>query len=272
MRMRRAVVGALVAAAVFALASTPAQAAQSGAPSSMSALGDSITAASTTCGWQFACPANSWATGTNGDVNSHYQRILKRNPKIRDRNYNHSVGGAVAADMPGQASWAVYRGAQYVTLEVGANDACASSTDEMTSVSSYRASIDQTLSRLNSGLPNAKILVASIPNVYRVWEVGHTNPASAWYWDSVGLCQSMLANATSTAPADEARRQVVLQRVRDYNTQLAQSCAAHTNCRFDNNVVFNWQFSISDLSWDTFHPNTAGQAKLAAGTYPVYNW
>jgi lysophospholipase L1-like esterase len=241
-------------------------------PNSMTALGDSITQAATTCDAEWSCPENSWVSGTNSSVNSHYQRILKHNPKIRGNNYNDSVSGSVASDMPGQASRAVSRGVDYVTLEIGGNDACTSSPDTMTSVASYRASIDTTLDRLNAGLPNANILVASIPNVYRLWQVGHSYPLSVWYWDTAGICQSMMANATSTSATDEARRQTVLQRVKDYNTQLAQSCAAHTNCRFDSNAVFNWQFAYSDLSWDTFHPSIAGQGKLAAATYSVYGW
>lgn len=250
----------------------PAGAAQSTAPDSMSAMGDSITQAATTCDIQWSCPANSWASGTNTSVNSHYLRILKHNKDIRGRNYNDSVSGAVSADMPSQASRVVSRGVDYVTLEIGGNDACTDTPENMTPVSTYRANIDSALSRLNAGLPNAKILVASVPNIYRLWEVGHTNWSSVLYWNSAGICQSMLANPTSTAPADEARRQTVLQRVRDYNTQLAQSCAAHTNCRFDNNAVFNWPFTLSSLSWDSFHPSVAGQNQLAAQTYPVYGW
>lgn len=255
-----------------ATAAPTATAAPSNAPNSMTALGDSITQAATTCDLQVSCPQNSWASGTNTAVNSHYQRILKRNPSIRGRNYNHSESGAVAADTPAQASRAVASGVDYVTLDIGGNDACSSSPETMTSIASYRASIDATLDRLNAGLPTARILVASIPNIYRLWEVGHNNAVSVWYWNSVGICQSMLANPTSTAATDQARRQVVLQRVKDYNAQLAASCAAHTNCRFDNLAVFNWQFSMSDLSWDTFHPSIAGQSKLAAATYSVYGW
>jgi hypothetical protein len=58
------------------------------------------------------------------------------------------------------------------------------------------------------------------------------------------------------------------QRVIDFNTQLAQVCAAHAHCKFDDNAVFNYQFVLSQVSTcDYFHPNAAGQAQLADVTY-----
>jgi len=51
-----------------------------GFPSSMVALGDSITAAYGSCLAPTACPRNSWATGDGTQVNSHYRRILASNP------------------------------------------------------------------------------------------------------------------------------------------------------------------------------------------------
>jgi lysophospholipase L1-like esterase len=85
----------------------------------------------------------------------------------------------------------------------------------------------------------------------------------------------MLANPTSTSQADEDRRNRVRQRVIDFNTQLAQACAAYgANCDFDDNAVFNYPFVLSQVStWDYFHPNTSGQAVLANASYAAgFNW
>jgi len=84
----------------------------------------------------------------------------------------------------------------------------------------------------------------------------------------------MTANPLSTAPADVDRRQRVHQRVIDYNTALATVCAQYTNCRFDDNAVFNSGFALSDLSTaDYFHPSYAGQTGLAILTYAAgYDW
>jgi lysophospholipase L1-like esterase len=85
----------------------------------------------------------------------------------------------------------------------------------------------------------------------------------------------MLANPTSTAAADEARRNRVRQRVVEYNGQLAAACTAYgSNCKFDNNAVFGYPFVIGQVStWDYFHPNPAGQAALAQASYAAgFGW
>ena len=266
---------ALVAALTAVLLLPPSPAAAAGPPNSMASMGDSITRAFNACGWYVDCPSRSFSTGSSSLVNSHYLRILAQNPAIYGHNYNDARSGAKAAAMPGQASTAVSQKVQYVTVLIGANDACTSSESTMTPVSTYRASIDSALATLKAGLPAARVAVISIPNVYRLWQVGHTNLAALSAWSAYGICQSMLYRAWSTSSTDEARRQRVRQRVIDYNAQLAQACAAYgPKCDFDDNTVFSYPFTLSQVSaWDYFHPNTSGQATLARISYAAgFNW
>ena len=260
--------------AALALPAT-AHAAAGPPPNSIASMGDSISRGFNACGWYVDCPSRSFSTGTTSSVNSHYLRILAKNGAISGHNSNDAKSGAKAADMPGQASTVVSQGAAYVTILIGANDACTSSESAMTSVSAYRASIDTALARLKSGLPNAKVLLVSIPDVKRLWQVGKGNLGALTAWSLFGICQSLLANPTSTATADNQRRDRVRQRVIDFNGQLAAACAAYgSNCAFDGNAVFNYPFSLSQVSqWDYFHPNEAGQGVLAAASYAAgFNW
>ena len=55
-----------------------------GYPSSMAALGDSITAGFGSCGAFLICGRNSWSTGTADAVDSHYRRILAGHPRNDD--------------------------------------------------------------------------------------------------------------------------------------------------------------------------------------------
>ncbi len=272
---RPRVVGALIAAATAVLlAATPA-AAVTAPPNSIASMGDSITRGFNACGWYSDCVSRSFSTGTDTAVNSQYRRILAGNSAISGKNYNDGETGANAADMVGQAQKAVTQGAQYVTMLIGANDACTSSESTMTPVTTYRSQINAALNTLKTGLPTARVQVISVPDIKRLWQVGHTSSSARFAWSLFGICQSMLANPTSTSAADVARRDRVRQRVIDYNTQLAQACAAYgANCVFDNNAVFSYQFQLSQLStWDYFHPNTSGQAVLAAVTYSAgFNW
>ena len=267
--VRRALSTLASATALVLLVASPSTAATSPPPNSMASMGDSITRGFNACGWYVDCTSRSFSTGDYGSVNSHYLRIRAVNPTIQGRNYNDARSGAKSADMYGQAGTAVSQGVEYVTMLIGANDACTSSESTMTSVTTYRANIDSALNRIKAGLPNARVAVISVPDIYRLWYIGRSNFSALSAWSTFGICRSMLANATSTAQADVDRRARVRQRVIDYNTQLAQACTAYgANCDFDDNAVFGYPFVLSQVStWDYFHPNTSGQAVLASVTY-----
>lgn len=235
-------------------------------PSSIAATGDSITRAFNT-GWIPLAdwPTNSWSTGSSETVNSHYGRIVVANPAIAGRSYNDADIGADMGDLNGQAARAVSQRAEYVTILIGGNDLCASSEAGMTPVATFRTQFEAAMQTLSSGLPDARIYVVSIPDVYRLWEIYWTSLAARLVWTTAGICQSMLANPASTAPGDVARRARVRQRNIDYNTQLAQVCALYIHCRYDGNAAFATDFVRSDVSsLDYFHPTISGQAKLAA--------
>jgi lysophospholipase L1-like esterase len=175
---RRAVALVLCACGLFAglLAIAPGAAAKGrlpldpavvGWPDVMAATGDSITRAFNTGAIPFTdAPANSWATGTNSAVNSHYARILAANPPISGRNYNEAVTGAQMADLVGQVTNANARQAGYITILLGANDACTPTEQGMTPVVTFHAQFQTALDALAAGSPNTRIYVLSIPNIY----------------------------------------------------------------------------------------------------------
>ena len=264
--------GLFICAAALVLALAPAAAADVahvGYPSSMASTGDSITRAFNTCSFPFIdCPQNSWSTGSSGTVNSHYRRILAANPAILGRNFNDAKTGARMNALNGQVTTAVSQGAQYVTILMGANDVCTSSVSTMTPPATLEAQLQTALGTLSAGLPNARIYVVSIPNVYHLWEILHNNLNAVITWSLAGICQSLLANPMSTAPADVQRRQQVYNRNVEDNAALARVCARFVHCRFDGNAAFNLQFVPSDVSTrDYFHPSVAGQARAAAVTW-----
>ena len=232
----------------------------------MAALGDSITRGFNACGGFADCPARSWSTGIDPAVRSHYLRLVTQNGTVTA--HNDAQSGAKMAALPGQASTAVSEGVEYVTILMGANDACATSESDMTEVGEFESQFRTALETLDDGLPDTAILVASIPDLKRLWAVGKDNADARAVWDALDICPSMLANPTSTDSSDQARRDRVHQRIIDYNGVLEAVCGEYPNCRFDDNAVFSYQFTLDHLSeWDYFHPNTSGQAILAELTY-----
>ena len=243
-------------------------------PDSMVAVGDSISQAASTGGILGAdAPQNSWSTGTNSAVNSHYLRLLALGAPISGANHNLSVSGARVSGLNPQMQAAVPLAPDYLTLEIGGNDLCTDTVSLMTSVSQFRADFVAALTTLTSGSPGTRVFVASIPDAYQLWNLEKNNFWARFIWSTASICQSLLANPTSTQQTDVNRRLQVRQRNIDFNTQLADGCALFAQCRFDGNAVFNTQLTTSDVAGDYFHPSISGQAKLAAGTWAVgYTW
>jgi lysophospholipase L1-like esterase len=258
-----------VVAVVLAVA--PAASAAPPLPNSMAAIGDSITRATDVCCWYGDHPAQSWSTGGGifDGIRSHYERILALNPSIYRRNFNDARAGARMRDAQAQAQAAVTQQAEYVTVLMGGNDVCTSSAATMTSVSDFRVQFSAAMAVLASGLPaGSHVFVSSIPNIYRLWALFHTNATARFVWSVAQICQSMLSPNNT-----EQDRQAVLAREQAFNQVLAEVCSQYAFCRFDDYAVFNFQFSASQVSkLDYFHPSLSGQAALASLTWQRSWW
>ncbi|MQY11348.1 hypothetical protein SRB5_14640 [Streptomyces sp. RB5] len=232
-------------------------------PRSIAALGDSITRGFDACGALSDCPEVSWSTGDSSDVNSLAAR-LKTSPS---KTWNLARTGARMQDLSGQLDKAIARRPQLVTILMGANDACRPTTTRMTAVGSYRQLFADALTRLRRELPHTQVYVSSVPDLERLWEVGHNNEMTRQIW-SLGICPSMLESPVDFDPRTVDRRARVTDRVRDYNEVLRTECAKHPLCRYDGGASYKFRFSSSHLSkWDYFHPNRSGQGKLAELAY-----
>ncbi|WP_127473095.1 SGNH/GDSL hydrolase family protein [Microbacterium sulfonylureivorans] len=239
----------------------------------MAALGDSITQASMTCSSLVNCPANSWATGTTTSVASHLLRLRQTAAPDNAVGYNNSVAGAASSALNAQAQKAVTQGAKYVTIEIGANDACTKTVTAMTPTTTFKANVQAALATLSTSPAAPRVFVASIPNLQRMYDLNRSSLSARFAWGLLRTCQSMLANPTSTKAADVQRRAAVQQRVNEYNQALAEACAAYAACRYDGGAVAGYAFTKADISTrDYFHPSLSGQATLAAITWAKTQW
>jgi lysophospholipase L1-like esterase len=263
---------ALGAAALTLSTALPAQAAPAptvaALPTSMAALGDSISRAFDACGWFVDCPPRSWSTGLDRQVNSQRMRLAAASGHEVSA-VNLAQTGMRVQGLADQVAAAVEQRVDYVTVDIGANDACADTVADMTPVAGFRTQLRAALTDLKQGLPRARVEIISIPDVNRLWQIAHTHRLARFTWTKAKICQSLLADPLSTSPADEARRAAVGQRVDSYNAELAAACADYgPNCRWDDNAVHDTRFTFHQLSkWDYFHPNVYGQRALAEVTW-----
>lgn len=258
-------------AAALCLTALAAPAANAAYPDSMAATGDSITRAFNTCWFPFIdCPANSWSTGTNATVDSFYLRILDQNAGISGNLFNDARSGAQMDDLPGQVTNVVNQGVEFVTIEMGANDVCTSSEESMTSVASFRADFEDAMDTLTEELPSTVIAVGSIPNIYQLWDLLHTNSSAVSTWEFFNICQAMLENPRSTSREDEERRLRVQDRNEEFNAVLGEVCEEHANCQYDGGAGYEYVFEAREVSTrDYFHPSLTGQQTIAAISWPL---
>jgi lysophospholipase L1-like esterase len=265
---RRVRLTAVAAALALLPAAGSAGAAQSRPlPTVMVALGDSISRGFDACGFYVDCPERSWSTGVDDRVDSQRARLTAAGAKLAATNLAHT--GATVAELADQVAGAVADHADYVTLEIGANDACSTDVASMTPVADYRSRLRAALDKLHDGLPQARMFIASVPDLFRLWQVGHGNKLARFAWSHGHICQSMLAAPESTAAGDVTRREAVRTRVEAYNAELAAACEDYGSaCRYDKGAVFDTPFTADQISkWDWFHPNVNGQHELAAVTW-----
>ena len=176
-------------------------------------------------------------------------------------------------DLAGQMQTVVPLAPDYVNVLMGGNDLCTDTVAQMTDTQVFRDQFAAAMSTLTAGSPTTYVYVVSIPNVHQLWNLFKGNWWARVIWSSAGICQSLLANPTSTQQADVDRRETVRQRNIAYNAALAEVCALHARCHFDGSAAFNTTFATSDVSGDYFHPSVAGQAKLAAVSWAAgYTW
>lgn len=254
---------ALLSTPLAAQAGKPGGGGGSGLPNSIASTGDSITRAMDVCCFPgFDYPAYSWSTGDgSGDgITSHYEHILAKNSLVKGKNYNDAKSGAKMIDLQGQVHAAATQGAQYITILMGANDLCTSSAATMTPTATFQAQFQAAIDDIKANDPSATVYVLSIPNIYQLWQLEHTNAQAYGTWASFNICQSMLYEGNT-----EADRQLVVSHEFELNGVLASlTLQAGANFHWDGNATYNYQFRDSEVSHlDYFHPSAAGQATLA---------
>jgi len=248
-----------------AVAPTPT-AARPGKPTSVAAVGDSITQSTGTGALSKENPKNNWATGW--EVSS----VAARLGVATNKRYNLSANGDKMSDFAPQILNGKSGGSGdvpalpadtgLVLVEFGGNDLCRDTVASMTPVETYRTQLKAGLAAVATRAPNALIQVMSVPDIYNLWYIrgapqnstyhpeSESGQASGingarFYWDGltpIGVkfpCQSLLTNPDSYSASDRDRRAQVRARDKEYNAVLATECDKVLRCRFDGNHLFD---------------------------------
>ena len=227
-------------------------------PETLVSVGDSISAR--------PLSSLSWSTGTSEKVQSIHTR-LEAATGSKVTAIRKAVRGADSSALTTQMQAAIKADANLVTVLMGGNDVCGPTLDSMTAPETFRERYEAALDMAESAGVN--VAAVSIPNIYGLWEVGKESTRARAIWDAYNICQNALANPLSTDQADVERRLAIQRQTEMYNAIIASECTAHTNCAYDDGAVYALTPTLEDLTFDYFHPNTAGQAKIAAAVWPA---
>ncbi|MGV9297306.1 SGNH/GDSL hydrolase family protein [Amycolatopsis sp. NPDC003676] len=157
-------------------------------------------------------------------------------------------------DLPRQAKAAVASRVDLVSVLMGNNDACSGGTE----VGTFESQFKEAMTTLAQGLPEVQVKVVSIPDIYQLWDVLHTDQAAVAKWSTFHECDALLANATSTAPADQLSGSGS-----SITTPSSPRCAANTRTASLTEAPVS-RLDPSDVSTvDYFHPSAKGQALIA---------
>ena len=156
----------------------------------------------------------------------------------------------------------------YVTVLMGGNDLCVPTLADMTDPGVFESRVQAALTGFFQRDPNGLMLVASIPDLYRLWQLERFDPWAEFVWNTFGVCPTMLSITNS-----EAQRLQVVAQEQLLNQTLSKVCGEFANCLWDNYAVYNTSFSTADISpVDHYHPSVAGQRLLASVTWRAGFW
>ena len=226
-------------------------------------LGDSMSLGVNACQEPGQCAQVSWSGGSDPAVGSIALRLAAASG-VEPQVVNAARDGGDVGDALDRVDEVIQAGPQLVTVLLGGNDACKPTLEEMTPVGDYEAQLTELFGRLNAEAPDATILALSIPDLYRLWDLGRADARAVQTWNSSPSCSNLLGDADDDSAEATARRDAVAARVDEFNAVIARVCAAAERCIDDGGAVFGYDFSAEEISSiDFFHPSVAGQRVIA---------
>ena len=242
---------------------SPPSASDSRFPSSIVVLGHSGTTGfnSDPAAPETDVVANSWATGTNPEVDSVYLRVVERNPDVEGNVQNFGIDGSRVDSLLDQEERAavVTPTPDLVLVRSIDNDIRCDGTDAG-NYEPYRKTLTAVMDALTRDIPNATIFFVSqwadVTEYSRV--ASSINP-----WHLTGAGPYDVVN-TDTGKLDHKREAYLQRIVDDYFAIIVDVCGQYPNCQTDSGAMQRMRLQKSDLAEDLDHLSVKGLHKMAA--------
>lgn len=212
---------------------------------------------------------NSWATGSNPEVNSVYLRLVAAVPETDGQVANNAAGGAPAADLGSQAQ-AAFRTVPVpllVIIQTIDNDIRCDGSDSE-NVPEFGQDIAEALDLITTASPNSHILMVGQlgrPSVSFIEELVAQDPAAKDGLTGTGICDFY----DPAGELVEENFETLTAIIESYEAEQARVCAEFPQCSTDGGVRAAYRDTLGNLASDWAHYNIAGQAAQAELTWPV---
>ena len=221
----------------------------------IASIGDSITTAMNASSWGNQKEYN-WSTGNSRDkrVKSHYFYLKNMYQDKEISLFNVAKSGALSNDLERQVDYVLEKNPDYVTILIGANDACNFSNNYEEEIELFAENVRNSINRLVNSKENIKILLLPIPNLYHLWKLG-SHSMCQYKWDLFGICSNLLhSNRT------EDERQHFQNNINLQNEKMHEIADEFSQWVIFDKSLADVKFERKHVSQkDCFHPSLEGQ-------------
>ena len=223
------------------------------------ALGDSMTAG-LNADAPFDQRHRNWSDGL--EINSHAVRLAKKFG-VEVISKNVSVSGSRIENLASQTAKLLednYK-PDYVTILIGANNICDGDLRVEGLSSLGKNLLSESIQSLIRANENVKIIVGAIPKIDFLYELLHEDATCQENWRAFNVCDKLLRST-------KFQREKGVVRWNAYNEMQKEVSAMYPkNVKFTSKISEEI-FGVEDISRiDCFHPNMAGQGKIAETTW-----
>ncbi|MDP9221948.1 MAG: hypothetical protein M3P23_15625 [Actinomycetota bacterium] len=208
--------------------------------------------------------ANSWATGTNPEVNSVYQRILAVHPAVKGRNSNLSDVDATIDSATIQAAKAVAARppADLIVMQVLDYDLpCAATASD---IANYRSGMVAALQTLRRGAPNSRVFVVSQFASPTTFLQAVTPDQRKEFAIEMNMSGFPCPTLTATGLLIPKNLKTFEDSIHAIEAAIGTACVQFEMCRYDNGAFGRVVEANEDIAPDFTHLTVKGQAKAAA--------
>ncbi len=211
---------------------------------------------------------NSWATGTNPEINSIYQRLLAVHPETAEHVANTAQGGAQAITLIDQTRLALDQvpAPELVVIQTFDNDIRCDGSDPE-NLKTFGHFVEIALNEIVKTSPKSHILLMSQPGRPATFaEALQNNPVAKKAFTGTGMCDLF----DPDGKINQEHVATLTKIIESYEAEQARVCAQVPQCTTDHGAATTFVDDINQLVPDDWgHLTVQGQARVAERIWPV---